>query len=171
MPLTFGRLHRRLHRLAHGAAEADAGRQLLGDTLGDELRVGFGVLDLEDVELDLLARQLLEVAADAVCLGAAAANDDAGARRVNVDADAVARSLDVDLRDAGALHALRHQLADLDVFTDVVGIGLVGIPTGLPVGRDSEAEAMRIYFLTHYRAPSVRLSTTIVMWQVRLRMR
>jgi hypothetical protein len=35
---------------------------------GDQLRVDLGVLDLEDVQLDLLAGQLLEVAADAVGL-------------------------------------------------------------------------------------------------------
>src|SRR5690606_27390694 len=68
------RAHRGLHRLAHGAAELHAAAELLGDTLGDELGVEFGLLDLEDVELHLLAGELLEVAADAVGLGATAAD-------------------------------------------------------------------------------------------------
>src|SRR5690606_112690 len=63
-------LHRGLHRLPHGAAERDTAGQLLGHPLGDELRVDLGVLHLEDVELDLLAGQLLEVATDTVRLGA-----------------------------------------------------------------------------------------------------
>ena len=44
-----------LQALAHRAAERHAGAELLGDALGDELGLGLGVLDLEDVELDLLA--------------------------------------------------------------------------------------------------------------------
>ena len=72
-------------------------RQLLGDALRDELRVDLGVLDLEDVQLHLLAGELLEVAADAVGLGAAAADDDAGTRGVDVDADPVTGALDLDL--------------------------------------------------------------------------
>ena len=101
-------LHRRLHRLAHGATERDAAGQLLGDALRDELGVDLGVLHLEDVELDLLAGQLLEVAADAVGLGAAAADDDAGTGGVDVDADPVTGALDLDAGDAGPLHALGH---------------------------------------------------------------
>ena len=123
-------LLRRLHRLAHRAAEADAAGELLGHALGDELRVGLGVLDLEDVQLHLLAGELLELAADAVGLGAAAADDDARTGGVDVDADAVTGALDLHLGDAGALHALAHQLADGDVFLDVVGVELVGVPAG-----------------------------------------
>ena len=84
----------------------DAAGELLGDALRDELSVDLGVLDLEDVQLDLLAGQLLEVAADAVGLGAAAADDDARTGGVDVDADAVTGALDLHLGDAGALHAL-----------------------------------------------------------------
>src|SRR4029453_15922653 len=36
---------RRLHRLAHGTAEADPAGELLGDALGDELRIRLGGLD------------------------------------------------------------------------------------------------------------------------------
>src|SRR5258707_723415 len=67
-------LHRALDRLAHGTAECDAAGQLLGHALSDELRVDLRVLDLEDVQLNLLAGQLLEVAADPVGLRAAPAD-------------------------------------------------------------------------------------------------
>src|SRR5712692_169655 len=77
-------LHRGLHGLAHGTAERDPAGELLGYSLGDKLRVDLRVLDLEDVELDLLTGQLLQVTADPVGLGAAAADDDARAGRVDV---------------------------------------------------------------------------------------
>src|SRR4029450_422638 len=88
------------------------------------LAVDLGVLDLEDVELHLLAGELLELAPDAVGLGAAAADDDAGPRGVDVDADAVTRALDLHPADPGPLHALRHELADRDVFLHVVAVPL-----------------------------------------------
>jgi hypothetical protein len=73
-------LHRVLDRAAHRAAERHAAAQLLGDVERDDLGVELGVLDLDDVELDLLAGQLLEIGADRVGLGTTTADDDAGAR-------------------------------------------------------------------------------------------
>jgi hypothetical protein len=108
-----------------------------------------GVLHLEDVELDLLAGQLLQVTPDAVGLGAAATDDDARTGRVDVHPDPVTGALDLDLGDAGALHALAHHLANRDVFLDVVRVRLVRIPTGRPVGGDPEPEPVRVDLLTH----------------------
>ena len=141
--------HRGLHRLAHGATELHATGELLGDALGDQLGVDLGVLDLEDVQLDLLAGELLELAADAVGLGATATDDDARTRGVDVHPDAVAGALDLDLGDAGPLHALGQQAADRDVLADVGLVELVGVPTALVVGGDAEAEAVRVDLLTH----------------------
>ncbi len=163
-------LHRALHALAHGTTEGDAGGELLGNGLGNQLSVELGVLDLEDVQLDLLARELLEVTADAVGLGATAADDDAGTSGVDVHTHAVTGALDLNLRDAGALHAGRHHPTDGDVFLDVVLVQLVGVPTRLEVGGDAEPEPVRVYLLAHYREPSLLLTTT-VMWLVRLRIR
>ena len=143
------RAQRALHRLAHRATEADPVGQLLGDTLGDELRIGLGVADLEDVQLHLLAGQLLQLGADAVGLGAAAADDDARAGRVDVHPDPVTGALDLDLGDSGAVHALGHQLADGDVLGHVLRVGLVGVPARAPVGGDPESEPVRVDLLTH----------------------
>ena len=142
-------LHRRLHRLAHGAAERHPAGQLLGDPLGHQLGVHLGVLDLEDVQLDLLAGELLEVAADAVGLGAATADDDAGTGRVDVHADPVTGALDLHLGDPGALHALAHHASDGHVFLDVVLVHLVGVPPALEVGGDAEPEPVRVDLLAH----------------------
>src|SRR5262249_37439442 len=67
-------LERALHRLPHGPPERDPAGQLLGHALRHQLSVHLGVLHLEDVQLDLLAGELLQVAADAVGLGATAAD-------------------------------------------------------------------------------------------------
>ena len=125
-------------------------RQLLGDTLCHQLRLGLGVLDLEDVQLNLLAGQLLELGADAVGFGAAAADDDARTRGVDIHANAVTGALDLDLRDACALHAGGEELADRDVFLHVLRVLLVRVPARLPVGGDTETEAVRVDFLAHY---------------------
>ena len=142
-------LQRGLHRLAHRAAEADPAGQLLGHALRDQLRVRLRVLHLEDVELHLLAGELLQLTADPVGLRAAAADDDARPGGVDVDPDPVAGALDLDLGDAGALHALAHHAPDRHVFLDVVLVQLVRVPPGLPVGRDTEPEPVRVDLLTH----------------------
>ncbi len=103
------------------------GSRALGNTLSDELSVDLGVLHLEDVELDLLAGELLELTADAVGFGAATSDDDARTGGVDVDADTVTGALDVDLRDAGPLEALGHHLTDLDVFEHVVAVARPGL--------------------------------------------
>src|SRR5262249_46775061 len=79
-------LHRRLHRLAHRPAEADPAGELLGDRLGHELRVALRALHLKDVELNLLAGELLQFAPDPVGFGTLAADDDARPGGVDVDA-------------------------------------------------------------------------------------
>src|SRR5690606_23211077 len=115
---------RGLHALAHRTTEGDAGGELLGDALGDQLRIGLGVLDLEDVQLDLLAGELLQLAAQTLGLRPATPDDDARAGGVEIDADAIAGALDLDLGDAGALEPLGHELADRDVFLHVVAVPL-----------------------------------------------
>src|SRR5690606_17161356 len=186
-----------LEALAHGATERDAGAELLGDALSDELGLGLGVLHLEDVELDLLAGELLEVRADALGLGAAATDDDTGARRVDVHADAITGALDLDLRDARTVELRLQHLADLDVLGHEVGVTLTGLgrvrepPRGV-VGRDAQTEAVGVDLLAHY-LPAFRwveldetfaglaagaaavsssgVASTTVMWLVRLLMR
>src|SRR5699024_3190636 len=149
---------RGLQALAHGATEGDAGSQLLGDPLGDELGLDLGVLDLEDVQLDLLAGELLELTADAVRLGAAAADDDARTSGVDVHPHAVPGALDLDAGDAGALHPRGQELADRHVLLHVVPVALtllvgVGEPAALVVDGDAQPEAVRVDLLTHQRVP------------------
>ena len=89
-----------LHGALHGPAEGDAAGELVGDALGDQRGVELGLLDLLDVELDLgVAGDLGEAGAEAVGLGATAADDDARTGGVDVDAQAVTGALDLDAAD------------------------------------------------------------------------
>src|SRR5690606_35987971 len=148
---------RGLHALAHGATERDAAGELLGDALCDQLSVQLGVLHLEDVQLNLLAGELLQLAAQPVRLRTAATDDDARTRGVQIHAHAVPCALDVDLGDPGPLETGGHQPPDRHVLADVVAVplsllGAVGEPTGAVIGGDTEPESGRVDLLTHYRA-------------------
>src|SRR2546430_1135099 len=47
-----------LQRFLHGATERDAAFELQGDVFGDELRISFRRLDLDDIDVDFLAGHL-----------------------------------------------------------------------------------------------------------------
>ena len=147
MPLTPGRFSAHCMPLRI-ARRKPRGWKLLGDALGDQLRVGLGVLHLEDVELDLLAGELLEVGADALGLGATAADHDARTGGVDVDANAVTGALDLDLANRRA--PCPSEVADRDVFLDVVAAYCLSANQRHLVGGDAQAEPVRVYFLTHY---------------------
>ena len=44
------------------------------------------------------------------------------------------------------------EIPDLPIFNDVVLVLLIGVPTGLPVCRNTKTEAVRVNFLTHDQA-------------------
>ncbi len=130
--------HGILLSLTHRAAEGHAVRQLLGDALGyelghavrkllgdalsDELGVDRRVLDFEDVELDLLAGELLELCANALGYGATAADHDARAGGVDVHTHAVTGTLNDDAGHACTLEVLRHLLTDGVVFKHEIAV-------------------------------------------------
>src|SRR5207249_3353390 len=124
--------------------------------LGDEGGVQLGLLDLLDVQLDLdVVGDLGQVGAQPVGLGAAAADDDAGPGRVDVDAEPVARALDLDPADGGPLQLAHQVVADAPVLDEVVGVLAVAEPARLPVGGDTEAESVGVDLLTHYSSFSL----------------
>src|SRR5690606_9470343 len=144
-------LQRVLDGTLHGPPEGDPGGELVGDALRDEGGVELGLLDLLDVELDLgVAGDLGQPAPEAVGLAPPAADDDAGARGVDVDAQPVPGALDLDPAD-GRVRQLGHQVVpDLPVLDDVVRVLVaIGEPAGLPLGRDAEPEAVGVDLLPH----------------------
>ena len=115
----------------------------------DELCVDLSVLHFQDVELDLLAGQLLEVEAELVRFGSAATDDDARASGVKVDSDLLTCALDLDPRYASTFHLLVHHLADHHIFFDVILVELLCVPTRLVLSGDTETEAVGVDLLTH----------------------
>jgi hypothetical protein len=91
------RAHRALHRALHRAAERDALRELRGDVVRHQLRVELGTLDLFDVDADFLARQVRELIAQLVDLGALLPDHDARTARVQSDDDLARLALDDDI--------------------------------------------------------------------------
>src|SRR5512138_1001648 len=138
-----------LDRLLHRAAEGDAALELGRDVLGDELRVGLGLTDLDDVQVDLVLREGLEVLLDGLDARAALADDDARARRVDVDLDLVGRPLDLDAGDAGLAELLLHELAEADVLVEPLRVVPLLVPLRIPGPDDAEPEPDRMDFLSH----------------------
>src|SRR5450631_2673239 len=161
--------HRVLHRALHGAAEHDALLELLRDRVGDELRVDLGLADLLDVEPDFGAHHLAQVRAQRFDVLALLADHHAGTRTVDGDARVLGRALDRDLADRGVRELLLQIRADLDVLVQYRRKVLaVRVPLRRPVAINGQAEANRMYFLSHTYSffPS---PTTTWMWQVCLR--
>src|SRR5579875_1619632 len=144
----------RLHRPLHGPPEGDTPVELVADALCDERGVELGLLDLLDVELDPVveAGELLELLLQAVGLRAAPADDDPRTCGVDVDAEAVARALDLDPADGGGLELGHEVVPDLPVLDDEVAVVALLEPAGLPVGGHTEPEAVRVDLLAHLLA-------------------
>src|ERR1044072_2496051 len=141
--------HGRGDRLLHGAAERHALLELLGDVLGHELGVEVGTLDLLDVQLDLLLRELLHLLGELVDLLALAADHQARPRRADADRDLLALALDRDLGDAGLVETLLEVPLDEQVLFEHLGVALFREPARVPGLDDPEPQADRIGLLTH----------------------
>ena len=160
-------LHGATDGLLHGAAEGDALLELLSDVLGDELRVGVGVLDLDDVQADRLAEEGFDFLLQSLDARAALADDDARLGGVDGHGDLGGGALDVDVGNARALQLGLQHLAKIVVLNEVVGeILFPGVPLGAPIEDDTNARAMGINFLTHSLILPHFWSSTIVMWLV-----
>src|SRR6185295_9763756 len=91
--------HRRLDGPLHGPAERHAALQLLGDRLGDEMRIHFGLADLDDVDVDLRLGHRRDLLAELLDVGALLADDDAGPRRMDGHPALLVRTLHHDARN------------------------------------------------------------------------
>ncbi|MPM76925.1 hypothetical protein SDC9_123924 [bioreactor metagenome] len=147
-------LHRAAHRLLQRAAEADALLKLGCDILCNQLRVRVGITDLHDVDAHVLAGRLLDLFLDHFDARATLADEKAGASGEDAHGDFARRAIDLDARNAGLEVFLLHEVADFAVFDEKIGeILLGGVPAGVPVLDDANAEPVRINFLTHCSFP------------------
>src|SRR5579863_10288384 len=87
---------RGIYRLAHSPAEADALFQLQRDGFGNQLGIEFGLVHFLDVDKDFARSAFLQFGLELVDFRALASDDDARPRRLDNDAQLVARPLDFD---------------------------------------------------------------------------
>src|SRR5207237_947137 len=107
-------LDRAGNRLPHRALIADALLDLLRDRFGDELRIGFQMPNLLDIDVNGLLRQLLQVGLEQIHARTATPDDDARLCRVQRHLDLIGLPLDLHFRDSGIIPtaALLDDLAD-----------------------------------------------------------
>jgi hypothetical protein len=137
-------------RALHRAPKAHAVLELLGDRLRDELGVELGPLDLVDVDVDVLVRHRVHLAAQRVDLGARLPDDDAGTRGEDVDRDPLLVFLYEDVAQPGVAELAADVIADLDVLDQVLGELLrARVPVGLPLMDDADPQAAWMDLLSH----------------------
>src|SRR3954469_2187634 len=112
--------HRRLHRPLHGAAERNAALELLGDRFGYQGRVEFRLGEFDDVDDDVGSRDVGNPLAQLVDVGALLADHDTRTRRMDRHAALLVRALDHDAGNRSLLELLVQDLADLDVFMQLL---------------------------------------------------
>ena len=157
-------LHGGLGGLLHGATERDAALELRRDVLGDELRVGLGLADLDDVQEHLVLGQRLDFLLERLDARATLTDHDARTGRVDVDLRLVRRALDLDVRDARVVELLLDEALQLEVFMQPLRVVLLLVPARRPRLDDAEAKADRMCFLAH--GSYFSSETTTVRWLV-----
>ncbi len=123
--------------------------------LGNELRVLLGLLDLDDVELDFLLREVPQLVTQLVDLAALAPDDHAGARRVDVDRHLL-RPLhtgDLDLGDPGVAQAPADVPARTLILEQPVRVVLAGKPARAPGPNHAKAKPDGMRFLAQAFPP------------------
>ena len=140
----------RLHPLLHRPAERDPALELHRDRLGDELGVRLGALDLDDVDVDVLAETPLEPVAELVDGRALLPDDDAGTGGHDVDLELVP-ALDLDLGDGRVREVALELGPQLQVVVEEAEVVLLGVPARVPGPVVADAEPVRMNLLTHRR--------------------
>src|SRR4029079_6568282 len=141
----------RLNRALNGAARGCAALDLVGDTLGDELGVDLGLADLDDVQADLGAGHLLQLALQLLDVGALLADDHAGARGIDGNAADLRGALDHHLGDRGLGQLLDDVAADLQVLEQQPAVvRTLGEPAAVPRPVDLQAQPDRRAFMTYF---------------------
>jgi len=117
--------------------------------LRHEAGVELRALDLEDVDLDLLLRDPVQVAAKLVDFGARLADHDARPRRVDVDLHFGGVLANRDVGETRMREPADDVPADLGVLVQVVGEVALVEPVRLPVVDVAHADRLGMNFLTH----------------------
>src|SRR6202012_884405 len=126
----------RINRLTHGATERNALLELESNALRDELSVELRLVDFQNVDEDFARRALLDVGLELVDLRALAADDDARTSGADDQAQLVARTLDLNGRDAGSLQLVAELSLQLHILNQQLVIAALHKPARRPqIGR------------------------------------
>src|SRR5690606_3277746 len=140
----------RLHGALHGPAEGDAPLKLLGDALSHQSRINLGLAHLDDVQVHLGRRQLRQISAHLLDVGALLADQNTRPSRVDRHTALLVRPLDHDLGNPGLALLLHDVLADRAILMQQLAVlAAISEPAAVPGPVDADAEADWIDFLTH----------------------
>ena len=147
-------LHGPLGGLAHGPAVGNPALQLVGHVPGHQIGIGFGLFNLDDIELDPALRYGLEFGTQTLYPLSIPANQNSRAGRVDVDDTILSAAVNLDPGDAcirerfvfvldavAQAQVLNHQ------FT--VGGAVSRVPMGLPVLDDAKPEPVWVGLMSH----------------------
>ena len=128
-------LHGSADGLLKGTTVGNTSLELRSNALCNKLSIEIGLLDLDDVEGNLFAAELLLAdLLELLYLSALAADDHAGLSAVNVDVNTLSVAFDLNLGYSGRSELLKKVLTEIVIFnesiTELVGIR---IPAGFPV--------------------------------------
>src|SRR5204862_8152830 len=112
-------------------------------------RLGLGLLDLLYVDEDLPARALLNLLLQLVDFRPLASDDDARARRIDVDFQVVCRALGLDARHAGMRETLLQILSQREVLMQQLCIVAIREPARTPGLVEPEPKPVRVNLLAH----------------------
>ena len=157
--------HGGLDRPFHGSTEGHPPLQLGRRGLRYQLRVGLRLPDFGDVELKLLIGHGRKLLANLVDLGTFSADDDAGARGSNDDAELICFALKLDAGDAGVVQSLLEVPTDLEVFVELICIRPGREPPRFPGLDVPQSKSLGMDFLSHVSPPiyeAGRSSSTMV---------
>ena len=125
---TQGRLHNAFHR----AAESNASFQLLSNAVRNQLCVQFRFSYFQNVQLNFGSGHGLNFFSQSFDILTFFTDNDTGSCRVNGDSGLFRRTFDDDSADAGLSQFLFQEFFNFNVFMQVTGIVVVGIPAGIP---------------------------------------
>jgi len=143
------RLHGGLNGSLHSPTECHPPLQLVGDAASKELGVGLGILHLDHVQFHRMSGDLVQTGPQAVCLNTAAADHHSRTGGVDINLNLFADTLDLDSGHGTAQQLTIQVVANLRVLVDEIGVALVGMPAGFPIGGYAEAEAVWVNLLAH----------------------
>jgi hypothetical protein len=132
-----------------GTTILDAAFNLFGDVLSNEDGVHLGALHLADVDLDILAGELLEFLAQFVDLGASTTDDETRTGGVDGDGEQFEGTLNINLGDASLGETGVEILTNLVVLNELLFKSSSAKPVRIPSADATSSVSNWVSFLSH----------------------